>query len=689
MSMAASSTTEPPVNDSFALADLVRVSRTRWPTILAVMLCTIAIAVIVVAFWPSRYAATATVVLEGRKNNITDLSAVLSELPTDPSSVQNQIQILQSRDLASAVVDRLDLSDDAEFNPRIAPGALDLLLPAPGGTAHDIVVNNFLKHLTAQAEGLSTAVSVTFWSKDPAKAARVANAVVDTYIEQQVELKFQASQQTTDWLTTRIHQLAGQVQSAESNVQAYKAEHGLTDAANGAPLINEQVSAINTQLVQAKSDLAQKQAVESRIKALVLQGNPADVAQIVSSPLIVQLREQEATAIQNESQLAVKYGPKNPKLIAAQSQRKDLEQKIGQEVDRLSGSARNDVAVARAQVGSLSASLRNAEDQSTDENMARVKLAALQSNAASTRAEYEAFVTRLRESQDQDAVSNSDARVISHADMPNAPSSPPRLLIVLASIPAGFLLGLLWALIAERMGVPVAFTAVRVARPARDPLRGYPVLAEMPRAAAWQPASELIQHPNSPYALAVTGLAQRAAYPSVGPRPRVIAITSARAGEAKSALAVNLARACSRLGQRVILVDGNMISPLATRLMGLKPPASGICEVIAGSAPLSQSLLRDPYSTAFVLSPATRPAYPGQVLSSPRVPELFNHLRYSADVVIIDAPPLSRETAMLTSMADAVLFVAPADVPSGAVSSALDALAAMRVPSAGIVIAHQ
>ena len=689
--MAASSTTETPVNDSFALADLVRVSRTRWPTILTVMLCTVAIALIVVTFWPSRYTATATVVLEGRKNNITDLSAVLSELPTDPSSVQNQIQILQSRDLASAVVDRLDLSNDPEFNPRIAPGLLDALLPAPSGTAHDVLVSNFLKHLTAQAEGLSTAVSVTFWSKDPAKAARIANVVVGTYIEEQVELKFQASQQTTDWLSTRIHQLAGQMQAADSNVAAYKAEHGLTDAANGAPLINEQVSAINTQLVQAKSDLAQKQAVESRIKSLVSQGNPADVAQIVSSPLIVQLREQEATAIQNESQLAVKYGPKNPKLIAAQNQRKDLEQKIDQEVSRLSGSAQNDVSVARAQVGSLSASLRSAEDQSTDENMARVKLAALQSNAASTRAEYEAFVTRLREAQNQDAVSNSDARVISHADMPMQPSSPPRLMIVLASIPAGFLLGLLWALIAERMGVPIVVAGARrrVARPVRDPLRGYPVLAELPRAASWQAAGELVQHPNSPYSLAITGLAQRAAYPAVGPRPRVIAITSAQAGEAKSALAVNLARACSRLGQRVILVDGNLISPLATRLMGLKPPATGLSEVVAGSAPLSQSLLRDPYSTAFVLSPATRPAYPAQVLSSPRVPELFNHLRYSADVIIIDAPPLSRETAMLASTADAVLFVAPADVPSGAVSTALDALAAMRAPSTGIVIAHQ
>lgn len=686
MSMAAS-TTEPPVNDSFALADLVRVSRSRWQTIFTITLLVVLVAVIAVTLWPSRYSASATVVLEGRKNNITDLSAVLSELPTDPSSVQNQIQILQSRDLASIVVDRLGLQTDPEFNPALSPSLLSALLPPPEGTAHDIVVSNFLKHLTAQAEGLSTAVSVTFWSKDSAKAARIADAVVDTYIEQQVELKAQASQQTTDWLANRIHQLALQVQAAESNVQAYKAEHGLTDAANGAPLINEQVSAINTQLVQAKSDLAQKQAVDSRIHSLVSQGHAADVAQIVSSPLIVSLREQDATAIQNESQLAVKYGAKNPKLIAAQNQQRDLEQKIDQEVDRLSGSAQNDVAVARAQVGSLSASLRNAEDQSTDENMARVKLAALQSNAASTRAEYEAFVTRLRESQDQDAVNTSDARVISHANAPTVPSSPPRLLIVLASIPMGFLLGLLWALLAERKTV-VVVAPVRTGHEARDPLHGYPLLAEVPRAASWQAASELVQHPNSPYSLAVIGLAQRAAYPAMGARPRVIAVTAAQAGDAKSALAVNLARACSRLGQRVIVMDGNLVSPLATRMMGLKPPRTGVAEVVSGAAPLSQSLMRDPCSTAFVLSPATRPTHPAQLLSSPRMAALFNHLRFGADLVIIDAPALSRETAMLASFADAVLFVASAGASSASVGRALDALAGMRAPSVGIVVAH-
>jgi polysaccharide biosynthesis transport protein len=691
--MPAKSTMEPAEADAsapgaFGLADLLRVSRARWQSIVAIMFCTVAAAMIVVLLWPSKYSASALVMLEGRKNNVTDVSAVLSDLPTDPASVQNQIQILQSRDLASIVIDRLGLADDPEFNPALSPGLLSLFAAPAPGSAHEAVIDNFLKHLSVQAVGLSTTISVTFSAKEPDKAAEIANAIVDTYIDQQVGLKFEATRQTTNWLASRMHQLARQVQAAEANVQAYKAEHGLTDAADGTPLIDQQVSAINTQLVQAKSDLAQKEAIYDRIRALVAEGHTADVAQIVSSPLIVQLREQEATAIQNVSQLAVKYGPKNPKLIAAENQQRDLDQKIAQEVDRLTGAAQNDVDVARAQVGSLSASLRHAEDQSTDENMARVKLAALQSNADSTLTEYEAFVGRLRATQDEDSVQNSDARVISHADVPRRPSSPPRTLIVAASIPAGLLLGLLWALMAERLGLPASAAG---AYPARDPLRGAPVLAEVPRAASWQAANELIEHPNSPYSLAVMGLAQRAAYPAHGPRPRIVAVIAAQPGAWKSALAVNFARAAARMGQRVIVLDGNLVSPLATRLMGLNPPQTGMAEVLSGTASLSAALLRDTRSTAFVLSPASRPRDPMQVLASPRMADLLNHLRYAADLIVIDAPAISRsyEAARFVSLCDAVLFAAPSGYPASAAGHALDALAAMRAPAIGVVVAHQ
>ena len=267
----------------------------------------------------------------------------------------------------------------------------------------------------------------------------------------QVQQKDDAAQSSTAWLNARIRELSKQAQAADAAVQTYKAANDLNDAGQGTQsLVDQQLGAINTQLVQARADLAEKQATYDHVEALVKEGRAADVSQVVASPLMVQLRQQQADAMRDEASLDSIYGSKHPKRIAAEQQLRDLDNKVEQEAERIAGSVANDVAVARAQVQSLQTSFANARQQSNSQNFARVKLKALDASAASTRNMYEAFVTRLREAQDQDAVDTPDARIISHATVPAKPSSPPRLIILTASIPAGFLLGLLCALAMER-----------------------------------------------------------------------------------------------------------------------------------------------------------------------------------------------------------------------------------------------
>src|SRR5262249_12991486 len=159
---------------------------------------------------------------------------------------------------------------------------------------------------------------------------------------------------------------------------------------------------ISAQVVLARSDLAQKEAIAGRIDQLVKAGNPADVAQIVSSPLIVQLRTQQATLLAQQSDMISRYGPLHPKMQAIEEQKRDLDAKVAEEVGRLAASAANDVIMARAHLNSLQGSLGGTESTAHEQNMARVQLQAMESNAASTKTMYEAFVQRLRQSQNLD-----------------------------------------------------------------------------------------------------------------------------------------------------------------------------------------------------------------------------------------------------------------------------------------------
>ncbi len=131
-------------------------------------------------------------------------------------------------------------------------------------------------------------------------------------------------------------------------MQQYRAQNNLNDTNDGTPLIDQQMIAVNAALMQAKSDLAQKQAISSHLRSMIGQGQGADVSQVVSSPLIIQLRSQEAELLVQEAQLGTRYGPKNPKILDLESQKRNLQAKIVQESTRIGGSAANDVAVTRA-----------------------------------------------------------------------------------------------------------------------------------------------------------------------------------------------------------------------------------------------------------------------------------------------------------------------------------------------------
>lgn len=673
-----------PAAPSFEPEDFIRLLWARRRLILRVSAATVAAAILIALLLPTVYSASAVVMLDPRKNSVTDPSAVLAGLEGDPASLQNQIQILSSRDLAAKVIARLKLDEDPEFNPALARPGLDRLLNDlavlfdprnwfadfdAGQRIQDRVLDEFAKHVGAGANGLSTAITVTATSREAAKAARIANEMVRTYIADQVAIKRTAAGGATDWLNQKIHELGEQLQQQQSAIAAYKAVHGLNDAAPGASLVDQQMTAINTQIVQARSDLAEKQAQSDRVAAMMRAGDGADIAQVVSSPLIVQLRTQQADLVRQLGELSPQYGPLHPKMKALQSEKTDLDRKIAQEVDRLAGAIGSDVAVARAHLASLEASLKKAVQQQTSQNLSRVQLDAMQANAASTRTQYEAFVSRLRQTEDQDAAVAADSRMISTAAAPTSPSSPKRKLIVLASVPLGLLLGVMAALLSERFSAFVPAPALPgIARPGRrtDPVfpqaRIVPVspawstpqvLADFPDIVSLRAADAILDQPASPFAYRMAALVRRL-------KPRdgavVVTMTAAAAGENKSAIAVSLARAAARMGRKVVLLD---CDPAQEAGRALKiADMGGIYDVLTGAIPLNRVLTRDPRSALFVLSMKRQPPNMSAMLGSAQMKKLLRLLRDNCDMVVVDCGEAGApETWPMARLSDATLLV--------------------------------
>jgi polysaccharide biosynthesis transport protein len=705
----------------FQLADFIRLLDARRTLIIRVVLCTILCALAVALVLPTTYSSSSVVMLDPRKNNVTDLSAVLSPLGNDPAAVQNQIQIITSRDLASTVVDRLKLYDDPEFNLSLAqPSLVELVgemfallnpknwfeneTPVSGSLGRDRVIDALQRHISADALGLSTTITITATSRDGTKAALIANTLADAYVKSQIATKVGATTATTDWLNTRLQDLAQELQIQQEAIQRYKAEHNLNDSAPGNSIVDQQMVGISAQIVAARSELAEKQAIDDRIGQLVGSGNPADVAQIVSSPLIVQLRSQQATLLAQEGDLNSKYGPLHPKIQAIQEQKRDLDFKITQEVNRLAASAANDVMVARAHLNSLQGSLGGTEGTARTQNMARVQLQALESNAASTRTMYEAFVQRLRQSQNLDEVQTPESRVISSAAVPLHPTGPKRLLIVGASVPLGLLLGVLAALLMEKLGplmparvngapraaiVPPIPRAAPRAAPPRGPVAvwsGPPILGEINDPAQLRAADFVLDYPASKYSHAMARLVrQLETKPGEEDGAAVVAVTSADNGESRSAIAVSLVRAASKMGKKAILVDcaAQRLSSKAIKA----PVKCGLYDVLTGTVPLNQALAKDPRGETYLLSTPKRPANAVTMFASRPMARLVSVLRGGADFVVIDCGPAGPDAAVIARLADATVLVSKRQMlHSPLVANAARILESAKAAPIGIVI---
>lgn len=688
----------------FNLQDLLRIIQVRRKIILGTAAIIVALVTVVVMEMTPLYSATAVVMLDNRKHNLEDTAAVLSGLPSDQATIQNQVQILTSLELAGRVVDKQKLKDDPEFNPKLSGlslffGAINPLnwfgTRKTEADAQEIdlersaIIHRFLDRVSVSPIGLSTAMKVSFQSESPQKAARLAGAIANAYVEDQLEAKFQATQKATQWLSGRINELSQKAQLADAAVQQYKAEHNITMTTTGGSVVEQQIAQISAQLTAAKTDLAEKQANYGRLAALAKSGHAAASSQVLASPVVAALRAQESQLTSQIANLESKYGPRHPKIVDLTAQKQMLEGKIDEEIQRFVDSARNDVDVAASHVGSLQASLQQAEQQGAGQNQANVQLTALQSAATSARAMYEAFLGRLNQTQGQEGIQTPDARIISNPEVPISPSFPKKGLAIGISIPAGLILGLMLAFLAERLDSGFRTTA-EVER-----LLGLPVLATVPEVA--QPkqgdpinaAGLVINKPMSSFAEAMRGLQLGLALSNVDKQPKVIVVTSAVPSEGKTTVALSLARIAARGGLRAVIVDGDMRRPNVANSAKLELTEPGLIEVLAEKSTLDAAFHQDPLSDAKILPCLHTPASPTDVLASKAMQTLVGALRDRFDLVIIDAAPLLpvNDTKILSLLADAVLMVVRWEkTPRDATTNAIRILFDVRAPIAGIAL---
>jgi len=669
------------------LRELFRKIWRRKGTLIGVTMLGSIVAALVLLQMTPQFTSTATVMIDPRKDTVVNVEAVLSGLPADQESIESEIEVLRSRSLAERVIQKLQLFESPEYNSRLVPETgfqnflkaihprslipnsvlewLDLATSDTVLTEEQLlekerisVIDAHLKKLGVGRIGRSRVIAISITLADPALAASVANTVGDLYIVEQLEAKFEATRRATEWLDERLTGLRASVQKSERAVEAYRRTSGLTEGEN-VTFASQQATELNSQLILARSKRAEAQARLQQVAQLLRNSASVEsVAEVLSSRLIQELRGQEAQIQRKAAELSQEFGEKHPRMINARAEIVDLRGKIAAEVKKIVQGLRNEVAVARAREDEMVRNMRGLETRVAGLNQSQVQLRALEREAKANRTLYETFLTRFKETNEQQEFQRPDARIISLADTPTVPSEPKKmlLLVVATMLSAGVGLMLVFLLEALDKGfrsMDDIETDTGVAAIGLVPaLSG---LASMNK----EPQDQILEKPNSAFAESVRALHTSILLSNVDSPPKTVLLTSSLPNEGKTSLSLSLARLVARTGsKRVLIIDCDLRRPLVHRHLGLNM-GPGLVQLMVEEASLEEVLQRDEASGAYVLTAGGTPADPTGMISSTHFVELLDNLKSAFDLIVIDSSPVLAvsDSRILSRMADKTVFV--------------------------------
>ncbi len=683
--------------------------RRRQGLFLAVAGVVLALTVIVTFQITPKYSATSTVLLDTRQQDIVDIGAVLSGLPSESAAVDTEVEVLRSRSLARRVAGALDLYSDPEFNGALREpegvgawigglksGLSNLVtasMPDSMGTGASeeeteaaAVVARLLDHLSVRRQGLTYVIGITVTSEEPAKAARIANAYAEEYLVDQLESKFEATERANDWLSERLATLREEVQAAEGAVEAYRAEAGLLNA-EGSTLTERQIADLNAQAVLRRTELAEAQARLSTVRRQIAAGAEQEVSEVLNSEVIRELRRQRADIVRQQAELLSRYGERHPEVINVRRQLADTDREIDQEANRIVASLESEVTIAQQRLNAVEGSASRLRGELVDNNQASVRLRELERNAEASRTLYESFLSRFRQTTEQESLQEADARIISVADVPASPSSP--------NLKLNALLGLVLAAMAGAGAIVVVEVFDRGLTTGNqvERLLGLSSLALIPMVpkkyrAQGRVADYVLDKPLSGYAEALRTLRAGLLFSRGREASKVVTITSALPGEGKTATAFALARVSAMLGSPTIVIDADIRRRILTHSGHLHPEA-GLMEVLRGEASPEDVIVVEEQTGLHILPLSSKATGASDVFGRAEMRSLLRDLREKYDMVVIDTAPALpvAETRILSTLVDSVVLLARwRKTPRDVVQSALTNLRQVDAPIAGVAL---
>jgi capsular exopolysaccharide synthesis family protein len=615
------------------------------------------------------------------------------------SALQTEILVLQSNSVILQTAQSLDLLKliRSSGQQSTKPGESE-----PSGemtTGERIAMIGLIRGgLSVQVVPSTQMVDIRYRNTDPRLATDVVNRLVETYIDEDLQSKFDRTMHVSVWLQKQLEGLKQAAGDAQRQLADYQKQHNIVGTDETSNLTMQNLAQISGDLESAEADRIMR---EARMREFESQ-DPDLVALMGDNPELGSLRSQ-LTSLQTErAELALKYGEHHPRM-----------QELNAQIDKVQNSINSEVILARRQVrdeymGSLRLEemLQKRLDAQKEDayrlNEDEAQYAILRHEAELNRDLYDALQMRLKEASVTAGLSATNITVVDRAQVPLAPVAPRKSLALMMGLIGGLLCGTVLAFTVESIddtlqtseeveSVSMLASLATVPHILGDGGRRKRMnTQELPAEGAHAQQLIALHSSKSHAAEAYRGLRSSLLLSSIDRPPCVIVVTSAFPGEGKTTTAVNLAITLAQRGERVLLVDADLRRGSLDSVFKFQDKSFGLSTILSQPAvhrdlncPLPElPMLR-------VLPNGPRPPNPAEMLSSNRMKEQLHQWAQDFDRVVLDTAPVLAvsDTQAMAALADTVILVARAGMTrKRALIRARDLLWRINAPIAGVVV---
>jgi polysaccharide biosynthesis transport protein len=598
-----------------------------------------------------------------------------AQVASAESYFQTQVKILQSREMIELVIDKLNLMQSMAPHKHFWSGWIHHNAEPNPALQREQVVDGIQKNLTVQAWGESRTAEIFYQSPDPKVASDVANTLVQTFIDESREIRWNSTQNTAEWLTGHLKELQKSLDSSEAKLQDFARSTGILLSSDkqdvaGHNISEDKLKQIQDELSRAQGDRTQKQADYETIKNMPVES----LSPTLNNPTLQNYLVKMGDLKSQLANLSATYTPEHYKVLQVQAQITDLQKSIDAERSGILRHTQEDYQSAKRREDMLTTAYTEQARTVSDMAGKTIQYQNLQHDVDTNRELYDALLLRIKQAGLAAAMRSSNVVVVDQAKPPVLPFRPNFPMNTALGLVTGLFVGVGFVLMRDRFNRNIESPGLSPAYLRLPELGVIPAARLTSRRIAWLPASTRVplqikgadaasrEHANlaEAYRATLTSILLPTLH---GQGPRVLVLTSPEAGAGKTTVTSNLGMATAEIGRRVLLIDADLRRPRLHRLFEI-PNSFGLTDILRITTPLEEipvnQLVRQTKIPGLCLVPSG-PTTDGltSLLYSPRLTEFLERVAKEFDLVLIDAPPMLyfADARVLGRHSDGVILV--------------------------------